>query len=209
MMKYPKNPVVLSALCVGLIFTSFSSSAEARIGERRESIERRLFASGGIVYRDDAIEKSRRKGMPYMKYFELLQGSVDLRIYFKSADGRRATSSELAEKSFQAGWDVHVVYINGKSTIEVYRRSQGISDFELNALLALHSAGSFWKKIERGTKAEPSAFGYDMELSNGAVRAKKLGGDRVIFMDAKLDQDLAEMNTNDLLEKAPISVSGF
>ena len=54
-----------------------------------ESIERRLFSSGGIVYRDDTIEESRRKGMPYAQYLEYLPSSSDVRIYFKTSDGRR------------------------------------------------------------------------------------------------------------------------
>lgn len=209
MMKYLKIPFLLSALCASLLITAFSSTAEARIGERRESIERRLFASGGIMYRDDAVEANRRNGMPYLKYFELLSGSADVRIYYKTADGRRPASSELEENRILAGWDLHVVYVNGKSAIEVYKRSQGMSEFEFNQLLALHAGGSFWKKIGRGEGADPSAFGYDMFRDDGAVRAKKLGGDGVMFFDARIDQSLAEMNTNDLLEKAPVSVSGF
>lgn len=209
MMKYPKIPFLLSALCASLVITAFSSTAEARIGERRESIERRLFASGGIVYRDDAVKADRRKGMPYLKYFELLSDSADVRIYYKTADGRRPASSELEEKNMLAGWDLHVVYVNGKSAIEVYKRSQGMSDFEFNQLLALHAGGSFWKKIAKGEESNPSAFGYDIFRDDGVVRGKKLGGDRVMFFDARIDQSLAEMNTNDLLEKAPVSVSGF
>jgi hypothetical protein len=195
--------------CASAVITEFSSTAEARIGDARESIERRLFASGGIVYRDDAMEATRRRGMPYMQYFELLSGSADVRIYFKTADGRRPTSSELEDRKVLAGWDLHVVYVNGKSAIEVYKRSQGMSEFEFNQLLALHAGGSFWKKLKKGVEAEPSAFGYDMFRDDGVVRGKKLGNDRVMFFDARIDQSLAEMNASDLLEKAPLSVSGF
>jgi hypothetical protein len=65
MMKYPIQLGAILTALAGLLITSFlPSSLDARIGERRESIERRLFNSGGIVYRDDTIEESRRKGMP-------------------------------------------------------------------------------------------------------------------------------------------------
>jgi len=40
-MKYPKASFVLGALCAGLFMNAFSSTAEARIGERKESVERR------------------------------------------------------------------------------------------------------------------------------------------------------------------------
>lgn len=208
MMKYPIQfgafalASVLSLLC--------PATADARIGERRESIERRLFDSGGIVYRDEVIEESRRKGMPYLKYFEYLPGSADVRLYFKTADGRRPTSSELEEKRMAAGWDLHVVYLGGKSVIEVYKRSQGMSEFELNHLLALHGEGGYWKRPSKEEMAEVvSAFGFEMVRSDGLVRAKKLGADGLMFVDSEVDIKLAEMNTSNLQESAPVSVDGF
>jgi hypothetical protein len=211
MMKYPIKSGTLAAVIAGYaLLSTFPTIVEARIGERRESIERRLFDSGGIVYRDDAIEENRRKGMPYLRYFEYLPGSADVRLYFKTADGRRPTSSELEEKRVAAGWDVHVVYVGGKSVIEVYKRSQGMSEHEFNYLMALHAEGSFWKRPTKEEQAElVSAFGADMIRDDGQVRAKKLGGDAVMFVDSDADIRLAEMNTSDLQEKAPVSVEGF
>ncbi len=148
--------------------------------------------------------------MPYLQYLELFSSSADVYVYYKTADGRRPTSSELDEKRMLPGWDLHVVYVNGKSVIEVYKRSQSMSDFELNQLIALQGGGSGWKKVAKGDMAdEPSAFGFEMVSSDGSVRAKKLGSDRILFVDATVDVALAEMNTSDLLEKAPVSVNGF
>ncbi len=211
MMKYPIQLGTLAALAVGFVLLSLCPlTVDARIGERRESLERRLFSSGGIVYRDDEIEKSRRKGMPYLRYFEYLPSSSDVRIYFKTIDGHRPTSSEVNEKRIPVGWDLHVVYINGKSAIEVYKRSQGITDYELNHLLALHGAGSFWKRLnEEEMGKEVSAFGFEMVRDDGRVRAKKLGGDSIMFVDSEVDIKLAELNTTALEEKAPASVNGF
>lgn len=199
------------AMAVGFTFTTLCPSVvDARIGESRESIERRLFASGGIVYRDEAIETERRKGMPYLRYMEYLPDSADVRIYFKTPDGRRPTSSELEAKRMLTGWDLHVVYVGGKSAIEVYKRSQGLTEFEFNHLLALHAEGSYWKRPNKEEMAEKvSAFGFEMIRSDGRVRAKKMGGDGLIFIDSEIDSRLAEMNTSDLLEKAPVSVQGF
>ena len=53
------------------------------------------------------------------------------------------------------------------------------------------------------------AFGFDMVRSDGRVRARKIGGDKLMFVEADIDKRLAEMNTNELLESAPISVEGF
>jgi hypothetical protein len=214
MMKYPKTSFVFSLVCAGVTLSALSSTAEARIGELQESIERRLYASGGIMYRDDVVEASRRKGMPYLKYLELMSSSTDVRIYYKTADGRRPASKELEEKRVLPGWDLHVLYVDGKSAIEVYQRSQAMSDYELNQLLTLQAQGSFWKKIEKAPKgsdkgeAPPSAFGYEMELDNGSLRAKKMGNGFMIF-DARLDAMLARVQDSDLQEKAPLSVGGF
>ena len=188
----------------------FPISVEARIDERRESIERRLFASGGIVYRDDEIKASRRRGMPYLRYLQYLPGSADIRIYFKTSDGRRPTSSDLEQRRKSAGWDLHVVYVDGKSVFELYQRSQEITDFETNHLLNLHTEGGYWKRPTKEEKEEiVSAFGFEMVRSDGRVRAKKIGSDKLMFIESDIDERLAEMNINELQQSAPISVNGF
>ena len=211
MMKCPTRIVpsllVLLATVAGL---SVTSSADARIGERREAIERRLFATGGIVYRDDVIEAARQRGMPYMKYMDYMPGSAEVRIYFKTDDGRRPISSELDAKRVSAGWDLHVLFVNGVSLAEVYKRSQGMSEFEFNQLLAIHADGSFWRRATPEDLEEmESAFGMNMVRDDGLIRAKKLGGDTLMVVDSEFDAKLAELNENDLLERAPVSVRGF
>jgi hypothetical protein len=213
-MKYSKASFLLGLIGAGLSFSALSSTAEARIGERKESIERRLFSSGGIMYRDDVVEASRRKGMPYLNYLELMSSSTDVRVYYKTADGRRPSSKELEERRLLPGWDLHVLYVDGKSAIEVYKRSQAMTDYELNQLLTLQAQGSFWKRVDKraqaaeGKEPPPSAFGYEMELDNGSIRAKKMGNGLMVF-DARLDAMLATMQDSDHQEKAPISVNGF
>ena len=48
----------------------FVPEADARISESRVITERRLTQAGGIVYRDEAIKQSRRRGMPYMRFYD-------------------------------------------------------------------------------------------------------------------------------------------
>ena len=210
-MKYPTQlGTIVSVFAVLVIASLLPFTLDARIGERRESIERRLFSSGGIVYRDDSTEESRRKGMPYAQYLEYLPSSSDVRIYFKTSDGRRPTSSELSDRRMSAGWDLHVVFVHGKSAIEVYKRSQGMTEQEFNRLMAIHAGGSFWKRLGKEDKDEVvSAFGFEMIRDDGLVRARKLGRDSVLFFDTEIDVELAEMKTSDLQEKAPVSVDGF
>jgi len=210
-MKYPIRLGTLAAVVAGCVIISMlPTTSEARIGERRESIESRLFSSGGIVYRDDAIEATRRNGMPYLRYFEYLPSSADVRVYFKTVDGRRPTSSELEERRMAPGWDLHVVYVGGKSVIEVYKRSQAISEHEFNYLMALNAGGSFWKRPSDEEKEElVSAFGVEMIRDDGQVRARKLGGDAVLFVDSQVDTTLVDLHTANLEERAPASVEGF
>ncbi|MDP4610275.1 MAG: hypothetical protein NWT02_03725 [Opitutales bacterium] len=208
-MKYPTLQGALATLLASIVVIVMSpDTADARVGESKEAFERRLFGSGGIIYRDEAVESSRRKGMPYNKYLDFMTSSTDVRIYYKTADGRRPMASELEDKRVQPGWDVHVLYVGGKSVLEVYKRSQSMSEYEMNYLIALQGGGSGWKKVEK-EELEPSAFGYEMVSSDGSVRAKKMGGDSLLFVDAKIDIGLAELKTNDLLERAPVSVNGF
>ena len=99
--------------------------------------------SGGIQYRE---EGNLMEKMPYRDALALLSGAVDLRIYYKSADGRKPGLSTLKSNGGVPGWQLHVLYSGGKSVLEVYKRGESISEFELNSLLAIHAQGSYWKR---------------------------------------------------------------
>lgn len=208
-MKFPLSQLTCYCLCLVVFLPHFVS---ARIGESRLSLEGRLLNSGGIVYRDDEAELNRRRGMPYLQYLPYLEGSVDVRIYFKTADGRKPMSSELDPKRMGDGWDLHVVYIGGKSAVEVYKRSRGITEYEMNELLARQAGGAYWQRKEKpsaGEETEPTAFGYDMIRSDGRVCAKKMGGDALLLFNRQVDLQLATMKEADLIEQAPVSAEGF
>ena len=203
-MKYPEILLLAFVFCAGVV----PHTAQARIGESRESLERRLLSSGAVIYRDDVIEANRQRGMPYVQLLPLLEGKAEVRIYFKTDDGRRPQSSELDPKRMGQGWDLHVVYLRGVSVLEVYKRSHGINEFEFNELLARQVNGSFWKKVGRGD-ADESVVGYEMELEDGRLRAKRLGHDSLLVVDAKLDRMLYELKREDQQSNAPASVDGF
>lgn len=87
-----------------------------------------------------------------------------------------------------------------------------MTDPELNLLLTLLGQGSYWKKVKpnpEDTESPPSAFGYTMLRSDGMVRGKSLGSDRLMVFDVAFDVGLAEMEIADDLERAPESVNGF
>ncbi len=209
-----KSPGFYSAIRFFLFFCliapCFANFADARVGERRESLERRLLNAGGIVYRDEVLRQNRQRGMPYLRYMEFLGNSAEVRIYFKTADGRSPTSSELDERRMGAGWDLHVVYVSGISVLEIYKRSQALSEHERNHLLVQMSQGSFWRVLEQSEKGEMvSAFGVDMIRDDASVRSKKLGNDAILFVESDIDESLAELSESDLQKKAPVSVQGF
>lgn len=193
-------------------------SADARVGERRDALERRLLAAGGIVFRDEDERTNRRQGGPYSKYMDYLGGSAEVQVYFKTDDGRQPRQSEVAEKTLGSGWEVHVLYVNNKSVLELYKRvGSGTSEYEINALLGLLGGGGFWKEPEIpaedlvATEEEeppPTAFGFDYVRSDGEVRAKKVGGGLMVFQ-RQLDEYLAKQHESELLQKAPKSVRGF
>ena len=150
-----------------------------------------------------------KKGKPYTKLDGVMPASTEVRIYFKTADGTRPKPSELRAGQVGTGWDLHVLYINGRSVMELYERSQSMSDFEMNRLLAVQAGGSFWKKVEKGEEKAPSAFGYEMIRDDGEVRAKEAGRRGMLFVNSQFDTRLKEVSEADLLEKAPVSVQGF
>ena len=211
-MKFLRHQIFSALFSLGSLLLLANSSVEGRVGESRTELERRLLNSGGIVYRDENIKSNRLRGMPYMKYMDFMPDSIEIRIYYKSEDGRKPKSSDMEEKRVHPGWDIHVLYVRGISVLEVYKRSQPMTDPEMKLLLTTLAQGSYWKKVEsKGSDKEvaPSAFGFNMERKDGKVRGKRVGQDMVIVFDVDFDSRLAEMQILDDQEQAPISVNGF
>lgn len=196
------------SLAAGLALPNF---ANARIGESRVALERRLFASGGIVYRDKDERSSRRQGGPYAGYMQYLGNSAEVRVYFKSDDGSQPTQTDIGKGNLGSGWELHVLYVAGKSAFEQYKRIGSMTEQESNALLALLGDGGYWAKAEppaEGEEPPPSAFGFDYLRNDGEVRAKKAGGGLMVFQK-QLDEFLARQEESDRNQKAPLSVRGF
>lgn len=203
-----KAPITTHFIYFCLLF-SFLPLSEGRVGESRTQLEGRLLHSGGIVYRDDATELNRRRGMPYLSHLDLMP-EAELRIYYKTADGSRPKSSDMDPRRPSAGWDIHVLYIGGRSVLEVYKRNPGMTDAEFNQLLKLQAGDSYWKKLGRADPGTErlSIFGCDMEREDGKVRAKG-GGSTLLLVSRELDQDLARLRAQQEAADAPTSLKGF
>ena len=88
------------------------------------------------------------KRMPYNKYKEYYPKSTDLRIYYKTSDGRQPKASEMQVRGMLEGWDLHVIYLDGVSVMEIYRRSKTITEFNLSTYLI----SSWWVLLEKGCR---------------------------------------------------------
>ena len=184
---------------------------EARIGETRLTIEKRLLKSGGYQYRDDKILLNRKRGMPYSKFEEYFPEKADLRIYYKTIDGRKPLSKDVKASGMLEGWNLHILFVQGKSVIELYKRSDRITEFEFIQLLNLQSGNSFWEKKSEND-LEPgqfSTFGFDFQRNDEVLRAKKMGTNTVMIFSTSFDHLMKKNIREEQMNDAPSSVDGF
>lgn len=224
MMKYPIQSFPLFAFFAVLLSSALTSTeAEARIGESKPELEKRLFSTGALAYRDEKIIEARKQGKPYVGYLSYLKSDVEVQVYHKPASSEeKAQRSKFTEKRMLPGWDLHVVYVNGKSALELYERSTSITEQELNLLLLLQADGQRWSKRdsdglggnkdrEATTESErknATAFGFQMISNDGIIRANKKNKE-VLFIDAVFDARLAAAREDERNTSAPESVYGF
>ena len=184
---------------------------EARIGETRLTIEKRLLKSGGYQYREDKILLNRKRGMPYSKFEEYFPEKADLRIYYKTIDGRKPLSKDVKASGMLEGWNLHILFVQGKSVIELYKRSDRITEFEFIHLLNLQSGNSFWEKKSEND-LEPgqfSTFGFDFQRNDQVLRAKKMGTNTVMIFSTSFDHLMKKNIREEQMNDAPSSVDGF
>ena len=183
----------------------------ARIGEERLQLEKRLNISGGLQYREERLLSNRKRGMPYQKYLDFLPERSEIRVYYKTLDGKKPVAKEMKASGMLEGWDVHIIFVEGKSVLEIYRRSSSINEFELSALLRLQTGQSFWEK--RNTQNENNepitAFEFDYERNDKKLRAKKLGSNMLLICSAPFDKFLKQEFLDKQMESLPASIKGF
>ena len=201
-----------SYLLLPLVF-NFAATffLEARIGETRLTIEKRLLKSGGYQYRDDKILLNRKRGMPYSKFEEYFPEKADLRIYYKTIDGKKPLSKDVRASGMLEGWNLHILFVQGKSVIELYKRSDRITEFEFIHLLNLQSGNSFWEKKSEND-LEPgqfSTFGFDFQRNDQVLRAKKMGTNTVMIFSTSFDHLMKKNIREEQMNDAPSSVDGF
>ena len=222
------------SLFVFLLFVVVHLDCEARIGENRGRLESRLLKANGIILREDNLLENRQTGMPYLEFEEFFPKPYEVKLYFKSADGRRPKPDELANtKLAQAfdrrnpprkpinaqdttvkkldGWELHVLYVKGISVLELYKKTSPVTEHEIKHLLSLQSGRSFWEESTQDDLPEGkfSALGFDMKREDGLLRAKKLGTKAIVLFRSDTDEFFYKSQLKEQAEEAPESVKGF
>lgn len=202
--------------------------AEARIGESRSTIERRVTdRNQGLVIDDEALmrhyinqTKFRDAVLTIDSRGELVvHDNLDLSIgiYYKTIGGERAYESKLVQKNGKPidnpdGWLYFVVYHKGKSVLEAYKKSGNVTNAEVNGLLSRNQGNSSWTPGKLPKEKYPDD--YEPFLPHGYYRndlevLANSAGDTVTVFLLEIDRHLNKTKEERENEKAPDSLSGF
>lgn len=193
--------------------------AAGRIGEAVDELEKRLLGEGRSLRMMGDERERQVMDAPFARHLHRFPEEHEIRVYYKRDDGERALVTEARESAQPRGWVLLVVFVEGRSVLEVYRRNgPGPSEPELRLLLVAQQGDSHWARLERGMTAGSgggSLFGYEYERADGAVRAHR---DRnfVYFFSVNFDRMLAAQveaeraeQQKEIEKTAPVSVRGF
>lgn len=186
-----------------------SMEVQARVGEERSKLEIRLFRSGGLQIKEDKLVMQKQKGVTYLKFEPYFPSSTEIRLYYKTLDGRRPKPSEL-ENRVPEGWVLHVIYYKGVSVLEVYQKNGKIDEFEKNHLLDFQRENSFWVETSKEVSIQSaSCFQHDFIRNDQTTKAKILGNSSMIFFSSDFDLALARAKEEEQRKSAPESIKGF
>ena len=192
-----------------LILALTSMEVQGRVGEERSKLEIRLFRSGGLQIKEDKLIMQKQKGVSYLKFEPYFPSSTEIRLYYKTMDGRRPKPSEL-ENRVPEGWVLHVIYYKGVSVLEVYQKNGKIDEFEKNHLLDFQRENSFWVETSKEASIQTaSCFQHDFIRNDQTTKAKILGNSSMIFFSSDFDLALARAKEEEQRKSAPDSIKGF
>lgn len=212
-MPCPLPCLVFAAFLLGTLV----HDAAARVGESRASLEGRMLSDRTALRYPDAVvrDKLGDRNLPYRNLIEHMPQGVEHVMYFKRADGSHASNRDIAEHRFPDGWDLHVIYYQGVSVFEAYRRNgPGLSPFEEQGLLGVNRGDSHWNRVAAADRGE-SAIGYTYERDDGYVRARREGRHMIFFrpgFDQRIQESLEAQRAKIREEQqavAPDSIKGF
>ncbi|MEO0794528.1 MAG: hypothetical protein AAFX93_05185 [Verrucomicrobiota bacterium] len=209
----PRLSVIALACCLGI------QLANARVGDSRSTLERRLLTEGGAVkLLDDEVFEQHFKKSPFKDTLDPESDTYEMVLYYKTADGGKAYSSRVLDDRERPvanpdGWLIFVVYARGQSVFEAYKRSSGLTEAESNGLLLLNRGDGTWNRGTLPTDAYPSKdykplLKHNLFRSDNQLLAQQNGSYLVLF-DVDFDAYLSRTKHEKEMEEAPNSLNGF
>ncbi|MCH8474557.1 MAG: hypothetical protein LAT55_04945 [Opitutales bacterium] len=215
--------IFLFAVFVSFLGLEFSLTAHARVGENRGTIEGRILQREiGVKLEGDRAAHQRNRA-PYHRYLSIPREDGrsfyemgEVVVYFKTDEPTDDRVRAPSGNRINEGWTLHVFYVGNQSMLEYYNRHGGnLSEFERNAILGLHRDSSGWRELEEEEEPEESAFGYNFERNDGAMRAR-VGSSGMMIFTSSLDRSVyerrkaeREFRRSEERQAAPVSVRGF
>jgi len=220
-----KNSPRLRLFSFLLLCLVASSETSARIGDSESQLERRLLRGSdkGLEITDDDLESFYRTRSPiFMDLKILAEEGLQYKLYYKSADDSNASSNRLWLEDKKGrrsdrpvpkpdGWLLHVAYLNGVSVLELYQRSEELTDVEIEGLLLMNAGDTRWVKgppLPGEKVIIPQVFAANHHREDLAVYAD-IQEDSVLMFDPRLDSRIHEMELERAEEEGPESLEGF
>ena len=150
------------------------STAFARIGETKQEIADRMFAKTQHAYVYNSKEDRLREALelPY-KYKMLMfpDGAENFFLFKKDNNGTTAQGDTIAQHELY-GWELHLVFYQGKSVMEFYRRHTDpmtIEEIEeLMKTVASKSSNGKWQPVD----FSPVVKQWNFEHKNKSISNK-------------------------------------
>ncbi|MDZ4198905.1 MAG: hypothetical protein U1E27_06425 [Kiritimatiellia bacterium] len=171
--------------------------AQARLGENQQAIHRRLRSKNSGDLYEKEIQETKAKQGPFTRMLPMLETArlqVEIRVWWKNDKDSRLRDTDLSRPRALSGWDYFVVFINGESVLEGFRRNTGnISLYERDALLKLNFRAESYKEHKQPL-LENSFFTWQFESEDGTARGVLVGANQLMVFSTAFDQRLAELN---------------
>jgi len=192
-----KSQKMKSVIGCGLLAVLCAGSVQARLGETREQIHRRLRSLNAGDSYDRKVQDLKTRQSPYVRMSTMLEEAgirVEVHTWWKGDKYTRLRDADLVSARNAKGWDYSVIFFNGVSVLECCRRNSGsISVYERDAFLKLNFGTEEYQDHKQPQRKE-SFFGYQFESEDGQRRGVPAGGNQLIVFEAEFDRQLAEVN---------------
>jgi len=193
--------------------------AQARIGDSRSGLESRLRGEGNAIpVTDERVFNQLMRHASFRQHLPDDEEKIEVAIYYKKTNDDRAFGSELVNENDRPienpdGWLLYVVYYEGRSMIELYRRSGRISDPETNGILLLNRSSASWVRSALPEAQYPHddyepLLGHNLHRTDYKVLANSAGNSLLIF-SVGFDDFLGKLKREREQSAAPESLAGF